>query len=125
MDQPGNIILPFIGQCVWYILPAYLGNMAPLAAAMAMKGRFAFPLDFNRTWGRRPILGANKTYRGLVAGVLTAMSVSYAQAWLYSYPAVRGLSLLPYDQISPAWSGLLMGFGALGGECFRPQQCAR
>lgn len=108
--------LIFIGRCVWYILPAYLANMAPLVTAMALNDRFAVPLDFNRTLGGRPILGANKTYRGLVAGILIAIAVSCAQAWLYAYPSVKALSVLPYDQVNPVGWGLLMGVGALGGD---------
>jgi CDP-2,3-bis-(O-geranylgeranyl)-sn-glycerol synthase len=108
--------LVFVGQCIWYILPAYVANMAPLLAAMAMKDRFAVPLDFNRKLAGRPILGSNKTYRGLVAGILGATLVSCLQTQLYAYPPVKSLSLLAYDKVNCALWGFLMGFGALCGD---------
>lgn len=111
--------LVFIGQCVWYILPAYVANMAPLFAAMAMKDRFAVPLDFNRKLVGRPILGTNKTYRGLIVGILAATVVSCLQTQLYAYASVKSLSLLAYDRVNCAWWGFLMGFGALCGDAVK------
>jgi CDP-2,3-bis-(O-geranylgeranyl)-sn-glycerol synthase len=114
-----NTLLVFIGQCVWYILPAYLANMAPLMTAMALKQRFAYPLDFGLTLGGEPVLGAHKTFRGLLAGLAVAVTVASVQAWLYQRPPIRTLSLLPYDQVHPAWWGLLMGAGAIAGDALK------
>lgn len=109
----------FIVQCVWYILPAYVGNMTPLAVAMLMKDTVAFPLDCNQTLNGTPIFGPNKTWRGLVAGVLSAIVVATLQSMLYAFPAVRTLRLGPNDQVDPVWWGLLMGLGALSGDAVK------
>jgi len=118
-SMPRSTLLVFLGQCVWYILPAYLANMAPLIIAMALGRRFAHPLDLALTLGGEPVLGAHKTFRGLLAGLVAAVTVACVQAWLYAWPSVRTLSLLPYDQVNPAWWGLLMGVGALCGDALK------
>lgn len=48
-------------------------NSAPVLAARALKRRFSQPLDGGRVLGDgSPLLGAHKTWRGLVAGAAAA-----------------------------------------------------
>jgi len=104
-----NIIL----QCVYFILPAYFANMAPVVAKNMFRN-MAFPIDFNIRMGKDTILGKNKTYRGLVAGVLAAIIVAYMQFFLNENNILAGLALLDYSN----WLliGLLLGFGAIFGD---------
>ena len=113
------MILFFVGQCLWHILPAYVANMVPLFAAMLLGDRWATPLDFHRTWNGHPILGRNKTYRGFIAGVLAAIAVSYVQLRLCNFPTIRPLSLLFSGDVNFVWWGFLMGFGALFGDAVK------
>ena len=87
-----NIIL----QCFYFILPAYFANMAPVLAKNMFR-KMAFPIDFNIRMGKDTILGKNKTYRGLVAGVLAAIIVAYMQFFLNENNILAGLALLDYS----------------------------
>ncbi len=52
---------------IWLIFPAYVAN----ASAVIFKGRI--PIDFGKKWRGKPILGAGKTWRGLLGGTMTGM----------------------------------------------------
>ena len=99
----------FIGQCIWLILPAYLANMAPLLAKKLLKDRFSTPIDSNR-------LGANKTFRGLIAGMVMGIAVAPAHRALSSFPIAQRLSLVPYESLNVTLWGFLLGAGALLGD---------
>ena len=120
MGRAATVASPlFIARCVWYILPAYIGNMAPLVVAMFMRGTFAFPLDCNQTLNGTRIFGPNKTWRGVFAGVTSAIGVASLQSIVYAFPAARTLRIGPNDQVDPLWWGLLMGLGALSGDAVK------
>lgn len=59
---------------VWYILPAYFANMAPVVFGGGP------PIDRGRNWidGRR-ILGDHKTFRGLISGIVVGVVVGLIQ----------------------------------------------
>src|SRR3989338_1745681 len=104
-----NIIL----QCVYFILPAYFANMAPVLAKNMFRN-MAFPIDFNIRIGNDAILGKNKTYRGLIAGVLAAIIVAYIQFLLQSNNILTEFAIIDYS----GWLliGFLLGFGAIFGD---------
>lgn len=104
-----NIIL----QCLYFILPAYFANMAPVVAKNMFRN-MAFPIDFNIRMGEHTLLGKNKTYRGLIAGVLAAIIVAYIQFFLNENNILADLALVDYSN----WLliGLLLGFGAMFGD---------
>jgi len=91
------------------MMPAYLANMAPVI----VKDRFKFlavPVDFGNN-----IFGKNKTYRGLIFGVIFGIVVAYLQFLFYnSFFFFRNLSFVDYSN----WLllGFLFGFGALFGD---------
>lgn len=91
----------------WWFLPAGFANMAPIVAAKIplLKG-WSTPLDFGRVWRGNRITGDNKTWRGLIIGVLVGSMVAYLQ------------SLTPWWHIegNPFLLGALLGFGALLGD---------
>ena len=104
-----NIIL----QCFYFILPAYFANMAPVLAKNMFR-KLTFPIDFNIKLGKYAIFGENKTYRGLIAGILAAIIVAYMQFFLSENNILTVLPLLDYSN----WLliGLLLGFGAMFGD---------
>lgn len=101
-----------VAKTAYFLLPAYFANMAPVI----WKPIFPWldhPIDGGLTLNSRPLLGRNKTWRGLVLGILTAMVVAYIQyslsdpSWLYPIG------------VSPYLFGAVMGFGALFGDALK------
>ncbi|MBI3035011.1 CDP-2,3-bis-(O-geranylgeranyl)-sn-glycerol synthase [Candidatus Woesearchaeota archaeon] len=106
-----NILL-FLLKCFYLMLPAYFANMAPVMVKKV--DLFAFPIDFNKRLNNKPILGKNKTFRGLVFGIVFAVVIAYIQFLLYDVGFFKGISFLNYKN----WLlfGFLMGLGALIGD---------
>jgi CDP-2,3-bis-(O-geranylgeranyl)-sn-glycerol synthase len=92
------MVLEEIFNAVWFILPAWIGNM--LACTFG-GGR---PIDGGRTFvDGYPILGKGKTVRGLAVGILSAIIVASLQ------------SIVKYT-FDPLIFGFLMGSGAMLGD---------
>lgn len=105
----------FLLKCFYLMLPAYFANMAPV---MVKRMNFlAFPVDFNRKIGNKPILGKHKTFRGIVFGTIFAIVIAYLQYLLYNAEAFRNISFIDYRN----WLllGFLMGFGSLIGDLIK------
>ena len=102
----------FALKCFYLMLPAYFANMAPVMVKRI--NLFAFPIDFNKKLNKNPVLGKNKTFRGLIFGVIFAVIASYLQFRLYYAGFFREISFFDYQ----GWLlfGFLMGFGALAGD---------
>lgn len=98
------------------MLPAYFANMAPVISRSFFKG-LNNPLDFNKTIGGKPILGKNKTFRGLIFGILFAIIIAFVQSMFYNAGMFMNLTILDYNK----WMliGLLMGTGAIFGDAFK------
>ena len=93
---------------LYFMLPAYFANMAPII----VKKLFNFlakPIDFGKKLNGKPIFGKNKTWRGLVFGVVFGIIVAYLQ-----FVVKSPLDIVDYSN----WLmlGLLMGFGAIFGD---------
>jgi CDP-2,3-bis-(O-geranylgeranyl)-sn-glycerol synthase len=70
-------LIQLIGQSLWFILPAYVANAAPVVLG---GGR---PLDGGRkAWDGRPIFGPGKTVRGLAGGLAAGILAGAIQALL-------------------------------------------
>src|SRR3989338_3664686 len=98
-----NEMVLFALQCFYLMLPAYLSNMAPVF----MKRTFRFmavPLDFDKTINGKPILGKNKTFRGIFFGTFFGILTALLQHYLYRHEFFRQLSFFDYS----GW--LLFGF---------------
>ncbi|MBU7013577.1 MAG: CDP-2,3-bis-(O-geranylgeranyl)-sn-glycerol synthase [Theionarchaea archaeon] len=92
------MVLEEIFNAVWFILPAWIGNM--LACTFG-GGR---PIDGGRTFvDGNPFLGKGKTVRGLAVGILSAIIVASIQ------------SVMEYT-FNPVIFGFLMGSGAMLGD---------
>ena len=105
-------MLNLIIQCFYFILPAYFANMAPV---IVKKINFLeIPIDFNKKINDKPIFGKNKTFRGLIFGIIFAMIITYLQFLLYKNGLFVEISITDYSN----WSliGFLMGFGAIFGD---------
>ena len=103
----------FILQCFYFMLPAYFANMAPVIIKKRFK-KLAIPLDLNKKIKGESILGKNKTFRGLIFGIIFATIITYIQFLLYKTTIFHNLSFINYSN----WSllGFLFGFGALFGD---------
>lgn len=94
----------FILKCIYFMLPAYFANMAPVIVKRLFKS-LAIPINSK-------LFGKNKTYRGLIFGILFAIIIAFAQYLLH--PVLKDLSFLDYS----GWLefGFLMGAGAIFGD---------
>ena len=104
-------------QALWFFVPAYLANMAPVL----VQGHFTWldrPLDGGRMlWGER-ILGAHKTWRGIVAGTVVGLGAFAGQRLLYDLGWYRVLAPIDYNDTSLAL-GLLLGLGTGVGDAVK------
>jgi CDP-2,3-bis-(O-geranylgeranyl)-sn-glycerol synthase len=76
-----------------------------------------YPVDFNKKWKGKPLLGSHKTIRGFFFGILLSIIVVYIQKLLFgSIEFFRNLSLLDYSAHNFLILGILLGFGALFGD---------
>ncbi len=102
----------FILKCFYLMLPAYFANMAPVIVKKI--NLFAFPIDFDKQLNNKPIFGKNKTFRGLIFGLVFSIIVAYFQFSLYNEEFFRSISFIDYQN----WLlfGFLMGTGALTGD---------
>jgi CDP-2,3-bis-(O-geranylgeranyl)-sn-glycerol synthase len=104
---------------LWFFLPAGVANMAPiLVAAVPSLKKYDAPIDCNRTFRGKRILGDHKTWRGLVSGMIAATIVLGIQQLAVSHiHAVHVLtSQVNYAHLPTLILGPLFGLGALGGD---------
>jgi len=103
----------FILQALYFMLPAYLANMAPVFATKILAKRFNTPIDFNKKFKGLPILGTHKTWRGLIAAIIVAVLTVLLQKILYPVDFFQQISLLDYSQVLCGVYGFLFGFGVI------------
>lgn len=101
---------------VYFMLPAYFANMAPVFAARLFP-RFSAPVDFGLSWRNKRILGSNKTWRGVLFGMIAAIIIAFAQMLLEQH----NIAMLSFVSYAKNWLelGLLLGFGALFGDSLK------
>ncbi len=108
-------LLFFIVKCIYVILPGMFANMAP--SIMRRSFRFlAIPFDFNAKFKGKPLLGKNKTWRGLIFGVIFSIIITWLQTLLYKYEFFQNLSFIDYTQYNFLLLGFLIGFGVIFGD---------
>lgn len=101
-------------QVLYFFLPAYLANMSPVLVGRRFSA-LAIPIDGGQTlWGKR-VLGDHKTWRGLLAGIVTGTLVYELQRFAYVAGVARDLVPIDYSA-HPLLPGLLMGIGAGVGD---------
>jgi len=109
------MIWQFILQCMYFMLPAYMANMAPII----VRKRFKFlakPLDFGISLKGKRVLGANKTLRGFIFGILFAVITTFIQFLIKDNAVFYYMTLPALDYSKWLLLGLLLGSGALIGD---------
>ncbi len=97
--------MEFILKSLYFFLPAYLANMAPV---LVRKIPFlAYPVN-------KKIFGQNKTWRGLIAACLAGLLAFWVQKILF-IGGFRSLALIEYSDFSLAL-GFFLGAGAILGD---------
>ena len=118
-------MLKLIFASFWYLLPAALGNhnascgnRLPLPEALKkLLARLAVPVDLGKTLNGREIFGKNKTWRGLVVGVITGILIAGIQAFLFlNVDFFKNNTVIDYGRTNFVLIGALMGGGALLGD---------
>ena len=104
-----NLVLGIL----WFLLPAYFANMAPVFANALFKNN-GKPIDFGKN-----IFGNHKTYRGFIAGILFSILVIYIQSYLADIDFFNNISILDYSKINLLFYGFLFGFGAMFGDLIK------
>lgn len=104
---------------LWFFVPVATANMSPVVAArIPAFQRLGIPLDGGRTFRGKPILGPNKTWRGLLCGVgVATLTLAVQQAivartgWFDSFANQVNYATLPTLILGP-----LFAIGTLGGD---------
>lgn len=102
-------------EALWFFLPAGIANAAPVFAAQlpGLKGLNA-PLDFGKSYRGVRVFGTNKTWRGLIAGMVAATLVIALQKYLFTHNLwILERSWFDYRPASVWLLGPLFGAGAL------------
>lgn len=102
-------------QSIWLMLPAAISNMSPVI--FRWLPFLNIPVDLNRKWRGKAILGKHKTYRGFFVGTIMAIVTIYIQK--YYYEDMQVYSLLDYSNMNAVLVGFLLGFGALFGDSLK------
>lgn len=103
---------------LWLFLPAGIANMIPtIVWRLPMLKNWNTPVDAGKTFRGIRMLGANKTWRGVVCGVIAGAVVFILQQELVSQIGAFGdyLVRVGYTEL-PIIYGVLLGFGALFGD---------
>lgn len=106
---------------LWFFLPAALANMAAVIAAKipALK-KYDAPMDGGRTFKGKPLLGKNKTWRGLVAGIIVATLTLWVQQITIEHtPWAEHAAEIGYASLPVLVLGPLFAIGALGGDAVK------
>ncbi len=104
--------LNFVLGAFWFILPAYLANMAPVLVPDWLKLRNV-RLDLGKNWSDgRPVLGNHKSLHGLIVSVLLGAATGLvlelaceSYAWNFCIGVPSGWKV-----------GALLGLGAIVGD---------
>lgn len=102
-----------IFQALYFMLPAYFANMAPVFAAKIFGSKFSLPLDFGYKYKGKDILGKNKTWRGLISAIIIGIATMYLQAYFYNFNFFNQISIVNYQAIDLVLYGFLFGFGVI------------
>jgi CDP-2,3-bis-(O-geranylgeranyl)-sn-glycerol synthase len=111
------LVLEFILESMYFFVPAYFANMAPVfIARVKWLKKFSKPIDHGIKLGKETLFGSHKTWRGFISGVLTAVIVSALQYFLYQTEYFSSISIVDYSSVNVVLYGFLLGFGAMFGD---------
>ncbi len=111
----------FVLEVLWFFLPAFAGNIAPvLAAHYHWLPRLNLPLDGGAYLGSNRLLGQNKTIRGVVVGLLAGALVGGFQFIIVALIPAEVVVINAYHNLIGAVSlGMLISCGALLGDAIK------
>lgn len=109
-------MIVYIVKIIWFFLPIGFANMAPVFVKKI--NILNIPVDFNKKINGEPILGVNKTIRGLFAATIFGEIIFLLQKILFNFDFFKAISLIDYQYI-PWFAGLFMGFGAIFGDMIK------
>jgi CDP-2,3-bis-(O-geranylgeranyl)-sn-glycerol synthase len=100
---------------MWIFAPAAYANMSPVIANNLpfLKG-FNTPLDFGKTFRGKRVFGDNKTYRGILSGVVMAIiivTIEIILARSFSWPSQISQGI-DYTSFATLSLGVALGLGA-------------
>ncbi|MDP3639640.1 MAG: CDP-archaeol synthase [Nanoarchaeota archaeon] len=98
-------MLFFIIQALYYFLPAYVANMAPVLFKR---------IPFGGKPVQQKLLGAHKTWRGLIIAPVMGMLIFWLQKLAYK-SGFQEVALIDYSDFSLLF-GFLLGSGAILGD---------
>ena len=104
---------------LWFFLPAGLANVTPiLVAPLPGLRNLNAPIDCGLKFRGRRVLGAHKTWRGLISGIIMATVTLWLQQLAVAHFGwARTLtSSVDYAHLPTVALGILFGVGALGGD---------
>lgn len=106
-------MLVVIFQALYFFLPSYVGNAAPVLLNRLGWWKSLFvPIDGGRTFKNEPLFGKTKTWRGLLGGATAGLFVVIVQYLLYFFVSdLHWLYLLPYNSPIIFGLGFLLGLG--------------
>jgi CDP-2,3-bis-(O-geranylgeranyl)-sn-glycerol synthase len=107
---------------LWFFLPAGLANMIPVPVAkIPGLNKLNAPLDFGTTLNGKRVFGANKTWRGLIAGIIIATLTLWIQQHIIVTHEWFGELVMKfdYDLLPTLALGPLFALGALGGDAIK------
>jgi len=96
---------------LYLILPAYLGNMAPIIAGK-LKLPFGTPISTKH-------FGIHKTYRGFYSGYFGALGCLLGQLFLQKNGYFNEYVILDYQNINLFLYAFVFGIGALTGDLIK------
>jgi CDP-2,3-bis-(O-geranylgeranyl)-sn-glycerol synthase len=106
-------MLTIVIQALFFFLPAYAANAAPVLLARYKVLEFLnVPVDFGFKMGGDSLFGKTKTWRGIIGGIVAAIAVVIIQCGIHAaLPQREYLFIIPYPLYSILWLGFWMGLG--------------
>lgn len=106
----------FLTKCIWFILP---GGLANIAAALSKHFNILkIPVDFGKSFGGKRIFGDNKTWRGVLFGLIIGLLTFWLQQYLYQFTLFQKISFINYQDYN--WTlGLTLALGAILGDLIK------
>ena len=92
-------ILQFLFNGFIKVIPVILSNLSPVLARVILPG-LNYPVDFNKKLkdGKR-IFGSHKTWRGVIAMIITGLLIGYLTVGLY-YGLLIGIGVVLGDLLT-------------------------
>ena len=101
------------GRVAWIVAPVLLAGLGQVVVLKTgILGGLAVPVDGDRQWRGKPVLGPRKTWRGVAIMTMLSALVAAGQAMAARRSArLRALSPFDYGRTNPWLLGFALGLG--------------